>query len=67
MKQAGRLLWGGLDRQLVAAVALCGEIIDNHVLGEEDFPEQGMSKDLENIFDRQIKPFDGPQQLRSGL
>ena len=47
-------------------VALCGEIIDSRFLGEEDFREQGKSIDLENIFDRQIKLFDGPQQLGSG-
>lgn len=52
-----------MDRQLVAEVALCGEIVDSRVLGEEDFPELGRSKDLENIFDRQTRLFDGPQQL----
>ena len=51
----------------MAEVSLYGEITDSHVLKDEDFPEQGKSKDLENIFDRQIKLFDGPQQLRSGL
>ena len=48
-------------------VALCGEIIDSRVLKEEDFPEHGKPKDLGNVFDRQIKQFDGPQQLMSGL
>lgn len=46
-------------------VVLCGEAIDSRVLGEGDSPEQGKSKDLENVSDRQIKLFDGPQQLRS--
>jgi hypothetical protein len=51
----------------VAGVALCGAIIDSRGLVEGDFLEQGKSKDLVNVFDRRIKLFDVPQQLRSGF